>query len=93
MTVNWDYIRQLYLHQTGEKKSHKEICRAVLKEIDDFLEGNTNRIFRFILPDGSPTFTITPLFSLGRIGTCHLAAVVGLSGVLVLLKLMGAIDY
>ena len=61
MTVNWDYIRQLYLHQTGEKKSHKEICRAVLKEIDDFLEGNTNRIFRFILPDGSPTFTITPL--------------------------------
>ena len=61
VTVNWDYIRQLYLHQTGEKKSHKEICRAVLKEIDDFLEGNTNRIFRFILPDGSPTFTITPL--------------------------------
>ena len=61
MTVNWDYIRQLYLHQTGEKKSQDEICRAVLKEIDDFLEGNTNRIFRFILPDGSPTFTITPL--------------------------------
>ena len=61
VTVNWDYIRQLYLHQTGEKKSHKEICRAVLKEIYDFLEGNTNRIFRFILPDGSPTFTITPL--------------------------------
>ena len=60
VTVNWDYIRQLYLHQTGEK-SHKEICRAVLKEIYDFLEGNTNRIFRFILPDGSPTFTITPL--------------------------------
>ena len=60
-TVNWDYIRQLYLHQTGEKKSQDEICRAVLKEIDDFLEGNTNRIFRFILPDGSPTFTITPL--------------------------------
>ena len=61
MTVNWDYIRQLYLHQTGEKKSQDEICRAVLKEIDDFLEGKTKRIFRFILPDGSPTFTITPL--------------------------------
>ena len=61
MTVNWDYIRQLYLHQTGEKKSHKEICRAVLKEIDDFLDGKTKRIVRRILPDGSPTFTITPL--------------------------------
>ena len=61
MTVNWDYIRQLYLHQTGEKKSQDEICRAVMKEIDDFLEGKTKRIFRFILPDGSPTFTITPL--------------------------------
>ena len=60
VTVNWDYIRQLYLHQTGEKKSHKEICRAVLKEIDDFLDGKTNRIVRCILPDGSPTFTITP---------------------------------
>ena len=61
MTVNWDYIRQLYLHQTGEKKSHKEICRAVLKEIDDFLDGKTKRIVRCILPEGSPTFTITPL--------------------------------
>ena len=61
MTVNWDYIRQLYLHQTGEKKSHKEICRAVLKEIDDFLDGKTKRIVRCIMPDGSPTFTITPL--------------------------------
>ena len=61
MTVNWDYIRQLYLHQTGEKKSHKEICRAVLKEIDDFLDGKIKRIVRCIMPDGSPTFTITPL--------------------------------
>ena len=61
VTVNWDYIRQLYLHQTGEKKSHKEICRAVMKEIDDFLDGKTKRIVRCILPDGSPTFTITPL--------------------------------
>ena len=61
VTVNWDYIRQLYLHQTGEKKSHKEICRAVLKEIDDFLDGKIKRLVRFIMPDGSPTFTITPL--------------------------------
>ena len=52
MTVNWDYIRQLYLHQTGEKKSHKEICRAVLKEIDDFLEGNTKRVFRLSCQTG-----------------------------------------
>ena len=61
VTVNWDYIHQMYIHQTGEKKSQKEILHEVMKEIDDFLEGNTNRIFRFILPDGSPTFTITPL--------------------------------
>ena len=61
VTVNWDYIRQLYLQQTGEKKSQDEICRAVLQEIDDFLDGKTKRIVRCILPDGSPTFTITPL--------------------------------
>ena len=61
VTVNWDYIRQLYLHQTGEKKSHKEICRAVLKEIDDFLDGKIKRIVRSTMPDGSFTFTITPL--------------------------------
>ena len=61
VTVNWDYIRQLYLHQTGEKKSQEEILSEVMKEIDDFLEGNTKRVFRFIMPDGSPTFTITPL--------------------------------
>ena len=61
VTVNWDYVRQLYLHQTGAKKSQKEILGEVLKGIDDFLEGKTKRIFRFIMPDGSPTFTITPL--------------------------------
>ena len=61
MTVNWDYIRQLYLHQTGEKMSHIEICRAVLKEIDDFIDGKINRIVRSTMPDGSFTFTITPL--------------------------------
>ena len=61
VTVNWEYVRQLYLHQTGEKKSQEEILSEVMKEIDDFLEGNTKRVFRFIMPDGSPTFTITPL--------------------------------
>ena len=61
VTVNWEYVRQMYNHQTGEKKSQKEILREVMKEIDDFLEGKTRRIFRFIMPDGSPTFTITPL--------------------------------
>ena len=61
VTVNWEYVRQLYLHQTGEKKSQEEILGEVMKEIDDFLEGKTKRIFRFIMPDGSPTFTITPL--------------------------------
>ena len=61
VTVNWEYVRQLYLHQTGEKKSQEEILGEVMKEIDDFLEGNTKRVFRFIMPDGSPTFTITPL--------------------------------
>ena len=61
VTVNWEYVRQLYKHQTGEKKSQKEILGEVLKGIDDFLEGKTKRIFRFIMPDGSATFTITPL--------------------------------
>ena len=61
VTVNWEYVRQLYLHQTGEKKSQEEILSEVMKEIDDFLEGNTKRVFRFIMPDGSTTFTITPL--------------------------------
>ena len=61
VTVNWEYVRQLYLHQTGEKKSQEEILGEVMKEIDDFIEGKTKRIFRFIMPDGSPTFTITLL--------------------------------
>lgn len=61
VTVNWDYVFQMYRHQTGEKKPQSEVLRAVLKEIDDFLEGKTKRIFRLILPDGSPSFTITPL--------------------------------
>lgn len=61
VTVNWEYVRQLYMHQTGEKKPQSEVLRVVLKEIDDFLEGKTKRIFRLILPDGSPSFTITPL--------------------------------
>ena len=61
VTVNWEYVRQLYLHQTGEKKSQEEILGEVMKEIDDFIECKTKRIFRFIMPDGSPTFTIAPL--------------------------------
>lgn len=61
VTVNWEYVHQLYIHQNGEKKPQSEVLCAVLKEIDDFLEGKTKRIFRLILPDGSPSFTITPL--------------------------------
>ena len=60
VTINFQYIRCPYKQQAGEK-SQDEICRAVLKEIDDFLDGKTKRIVRCILPDGSPTFTITPL--------------------------------
>lgn len=59
VTINLEYIRGLYKQQT-EEKSQDEICRSVLKEIDDFLDGKTKRIVRCILPDGSPTFTITP---------------------------------
>ena len=59
VTINLEYIRGLYKQQY-EEKSKDEICRAVLKEIDDFLDGKTKRIVRCILPDGSPTFTITP---------------------------------
>ena len=61
VTINFEYIRCLYKQQTGEKKSQDEICRAVLKEIDGFLDGKIKRIVRCIMPDGSPTFTITPL--------------------------------
>lgn len=61
VTVNSKYIRHLYEQQTGEKKSQNEIFRAVMKDIDDFLEGNIKWIARYILPDGSPSFTITPL--------------------------------
>ncbi len=61
VTINFEYIRNLYKQQTGEKKSQDEICREVLKEIDDFLDGKTKRIVRCIMPDGAPTFTITPL--------------------------------
>ena len=61
VTINSEYIRCLYKQQTGEKKSQDEICRAVLKEIDDFLDGKVKRIVRSTMPDGSATFTITPL--------------------------------
>ena len=61
VTISSEYIRNLYKQQTGEKKSQDEIFLAVLKEIDDFLDGKTKRIVRYTMPDGSPTFTITPL--------------------------------
>ena len=61
VTINSEYLRSLYKQQTGEKKPQDEIFRAVLKEIDDFLDGKIKRIVRCIMPDGSPTFTITPL--------------------------------
>lgn len=61
VTVNSEYVRYLYEQQTGEKKLHNEIFRAVMKDIDDFLEGKVRWIARYILPDGSPSFTITPL--------------------------------
>ena len=61
VTINFEYIRCLYKQQTGEKKSQYEIFSAVLKEIDDFLDGKIKRIVRCIMPDGSPTFTVTPL--------------------------------
>jgi hypothetical protein len=61
VTVNSEYIRYLYEQQTGEKKSQIEIFSAVVDTIDDFLEGKIKRIVRFIMPDGSPSFTITPL--------------------------------
>ena len=61
VTINSEYLRSLYKRQTGEKMSQTEIFRTVLKQIDDFLEGKINRIVRSTMPDGSPTFTITPL--------------------------------
>lgn len=61
VTVNLEYVRHLYEQQTGEKKSQNEVLRAVMKDIDDFLEGKVRWIARCILPDGSPSFTITPL--------------------------------
>lgn len=61
VTINSEYLRSLYKQQTGDKMSQYEIFRAVLKEIDDFLDGKIKRIVRCIMPDGSPTFTITPL--------------------------------
>ena len=61
VTVNSEYVRYLYGHQTGDKVSQDEILCEVIKDIDDFLEGKTKRIIRFLLPDGSHSFTITPL--------------------------------
>ena len=61
VTVNSAYIRFLYDQQTGEKKPQVQILQEVLEDIDNFIEGGTKWITRVILPDGSPSFTITPL--------------------------------
>ncbi len=61
VTVNPAYIRHLYLHQTGEKRPQNQILQDVLQIIDDFIEGKCKWIVRFIMPDGSPSVTITPL--------------------------------
>lgn len=61
VTVNSEYVRLLYKQQTGEKKSQDEVLDAVIKNIDDFLEGKLKRIVRFLMPDGSFSFTITSL--------------------------------
>lgn len=61
VTVNSEYVRLLYEQQTGEKKSQEEVLRAIMKDIDNFLEGKIKWIARYILPDGSPSFTITSL--------------------------------
>lgn len=60
VTVNSAYISYLYKHQVGDK-SQTEILREVMQDIDDLLEGKVRWIYRFIMPDGSPSFTITPL--------------------------------
>lgn len=60
VTVNSAYICYLYEHQVGDQLKN-EILREVIQDIDDFLEGKVRWIYRFIMPDGSPSFTITPL--------------------------------
>lgn len=66
VTVNTAYIRFLYDQQTGEKKPQVQILQEVLEDIDNFIEGKTKWITRVILPDGSPSFTITPLVQHNR---------------------------
>ena len=61
VTVNSEYVRYLYEQQTGEKKSQNEVLRAVMKDIDDFIEGKCKWITQFIMPDGSLSIIITPL--------------------------------
>lgn len=60
VTVNPAYISYLYKHRVGDK-SQIEILREVMQDIDDLLEGKVRWIYRFVMPDGSPSFTITPL--------------------------------
>lgn len=63
VTINPLYIRLLFVQQTGtERKTQQQILQEVLKGIDCFLEGKTKWIVRFVMPDGSFSYTITPLF-------------------------------
>lgn len=61
VTVNTEYVRYLYEHQTEDNISQDEILREVINSIDDFLEGKIKRIIRYLMPDGTLSFTITPL--------------------------------
>lgn len=62
VTINPAYIRQLYEQQTGDfRKTMMQIYDEVLKDIDDFLNGRIKWIARCIMPDGSFSYTITPL--------------------------------
>lgn len=61
VTFNPEYIRQLYEHQEDGQKMKEQIMQEILRETDDFLKGNHKRIISFIMHDGSPSITITPL--------------------------------
>lgn len=55
VTVNTEYIRQLYEQQTDKKKSQQQILQEVLEFIDKFIEGKIKWITRYTLPALPPT--------------------------------------
>lgn len=62
VTINASYIRRLYEQQTGDKKlTQSQLITEVIKDIDDFINGKVKWIARFLMPDGSLSYTITPL--------------------------------